>query len=83
MLVSAFPATTRLRPLITLKSQVGDTGRRGRGRKWQWFWEKWVGREKGLGKILNVQQRDFPSNPVVKSLGLHFRGLSFEPWSGN
>ena len=51
MLVSAFPATTRLRPLITLKSQVGDTGRRGRGRKRQWFWEKWAGREKGLEKF--------------------------------
>ena len=37
-------------------------------------------------KELNIKKynyRDFPGNPVVKTLHFHYRGNEFDPWSRN
>ena len=33
--------------------------------------------------LQNLQTRDFPDSPVVKTLCFHFKEHGFNPWSGN
>ena len=33
--------------------------------------------------IKKKKDRDFPGDPVVKTLGFHCRGLGFSSWSGS
>ena len=34
-------------------------------------------------KIKEEKRRDFPGDPVVKTLPFHCRGCGFDPWLGN
>ena len=50
---------------------------------WLVLKENYPSRKVRMMVIRNVYSKDFPAGPVAKSPCSQYRGLGFDPWSGN